>query len=225
MLAELRHAASNSLECQDAISSRIPSLFQWCSPLHIAGFIASAVIKPLKRLSCWSLAHIFQKILERHPSLTDYDSARSVVLETDAIRIGASLNHRRPAMVGGRELSTAVSSDGRMPMFRQFTANLGVVVTTAGASVSRTQSATRDLDNSSALALAFTPSDQTSRWYSSRRQFANHFELSKGLAEDRYCSRHNGIALCSAAGVGYRPNARCASVIPFSRIQVKGVSA
>lgn len=220
MFAKLRHAAGDSLKREDAIPSGVAPLFQWSSPFHVSGLIALAVVNALKRFALRPLAHVVQEILKGHPPVTDTNAAFPVVLKGEAIRVCASLNHRGPTMVGRREFPATVTPNGRVPMLCELPAHLGIMVAPTRSGVSRTKTATGDLDNLSAFALAFAPSDQCSRRYSSRRKFPNHFELSKGLSQDRYCSRHNVMALCSAAGFGYRPNARCASFMAFQPNQV-----
>lgn len=81
-------------------------------PSAIAGFVVAVIIDPVNLVAVWRLAHIGKEVGEGiPPSIADADPARSVVVVSIAIRVGASLHHAAPHIVN-RMLAHAVSGAG-----------------------------------------------------------------------------------------------------------------
>lgn len=225
VFTESGHTCGNATKCKNPVSSCIPSLFERCSPLHIIGAITFGILNPFNAFANRTITHVLQKINKVFPSFTNCNSPCSVVLPSFRLVIGAPLYHCSPRSVGSGRLLDAACCDTGMPVSRQLLAHQRIVITTARRCITRSESHIGSRQHGSAIAATQTPRLARSTRQSSYRKLLNDLKLSKPLSGDTYSSRHNGMSLCLAAGVGYRPNARCDSFMPNPAQDVNGIFA
>lgn len=85
---------------QHPIVASVPSLLRIGGPSAIGWFVVSVVVLPVDgMLWGWSSAHVGQEVLVGFPSVTDPDSACSVVLVASILRLIASFQHGAPHLV------------------------------------------------------------------------------------------------------------------------------
>lgn len=80
----------------------ISRLFFTCRPSTIPRFVTFGVFDSLDGLAFWPDAHVFEKVHERQPSVTDFNALASVARVVRRLRIRAALNHSFPRLISGR---------------------------------------------------------------------------------------------------------------------------
>lgn len=80
-------------------------------PTAIPRLISKAIVIPFQRQTLRSLAHIREEVSEFQPALTYFNSAPTVILIVCVYRVGASLDHAVPGIVGSSTMPDYV-----MPM-------------------------------------------------------------------------------------------------------------
>lgn len=71
-------------------------------PSAIVRLVVAVVVDAINRHSWRFLTHVRKKVVELHPSFADCNSAPAILRESVIGRIGASLLHRVPRIVGRR---------------------------------------------------------------------------------------------------------------------------
>lgn len=88
-----------------------------CGPSTVAGFVVPVIVDAVECPAERPWSHVREEVLERvHPSLTDGDSAASVVLPVPGVRISAALAHGGPTVkFRGGSTASAVPMRGSGP--------------------------------------------------------------------------------------------------------------
>ena len=150
------------------MSSFISLLFRCRRPATVGWFVIPHIVSTVNRFLFWPLAHVSKKILERiFPSVTNFYSSPSIVIEMCRFRIGAALNHSNPCYVSWREFSVCGMTMSSSPK----TSATGSRLTQIGSS-----------DNFQISAITKTKPVDSISCRSSRRPLCN--ESSKSLSSD-----------------------------------------
>lgn len=200
---QILQASRNPLNGKYSVIAFVSSLLRIQSPSAVFFVIALFVINPFKSLSIGNLSHVVKEGHESPPSFANGYSPSSIVLPSTCAWIRASSNHAVPGLVYFRFLSASAIAMQQEPDSFGFQGQAST-----GTRVSARQVRIAD----SYLFSAFTATEASSFRLSSRASgggcVSENFQSSKCLSDEVKSCRHNGIALCSAVGFGYRPNAR-----------------
>lgn len=204
MFAKLSKTGSDSADSKNPIVSSVPLLFFCCGPTAIPGLVVSVSVNSINGFSCWFFSHVLKKSKERLPPSTYLDSPSPVVLEAPLVWVFASCEHSSPTLISfGHRLSPR-----SMSMNETCSGNNLSPKAFTGLGCSGDQMCVHHRDNIPTSAFANTGPLSFSAGECSYWGFGNNFKSSEPSSNEVRYFRHNGIALCSAVGFGYRPNAR-----------------
>jgi len=99
MLAQFNRAACKAFHSKDSISPHVPHLKTLSCPNHVFRKITNIVINAVNRPALFARSHKGKKWLESIPLGAQCYSALSIIFKLVAVRICASLLHRRPNFI------------------------------------------------------------------------------------------------------------------------------
>jgi hypothetical protein len=97
--APLRRGHRLSFVRHHHVAAAIVLLIAACCPSAIFGAVSNAVVDPIECGSGWSLAHVGEKVGERHPAIADRNATAAVHVEFRVLRVKAPLFHSFPCVV------------------------------------------------------------------------------------------------------------------------------
>jgi len=103
MRAKLSQDSSDPAHGDNEILATISVLLQTRTPFAICGRIIAVIVQAFNRVASWALAHVCKESGVIIPSRTNSDSSCPIVFERFVPRIGASLPHGRPDVIGFAE--------------------------------------------------------------------------------------------------------------------------
>lgn len=97
---------------QNPISSGVPTLFFFGSPIAILWCVIPVVISTFKRMFiAWFSSHISQKLFEGiHPLITNFNSSPSPSFKAHCFRIITPISHSQPRNVFGSSAKSMFKS-------------------------------------------------------------------------------------------------------------------
>lgn len=209
MTAQFCHAGGYADYGEYSIIAPIHRLLIWRLPFAVSGFVIPIILDSAKAFSFWLFSHIFEKIRERHPSITNGDPTSTIMFPILTVGIRASFNHGCPAMVGRRKMiSTA------MPMLEGKRGIHLLSVTSTRFRVSAGQRIVPNNDNLSTITNANRLSSALSFGFPSRWSFSNNFQPSKFHSYEGYSFTHSigRFNVVSSSERRLQPVARCDSI-------------
>ena len=100
-----RYGLGHAINGQHDAVSAVPHVLGMSGPLAVTGLVVPVVVNPIELSPLRLLAHVFQEILKKLPSLADRDTSPSIPFVITSSRILAAVLHLLPGTIARDFLS------------------------------------------------------------------------------------------------------------------------